>query len=235
LSGNAPDGPADPLTLTKEKRMIRRLAGCALALAMFASLPGPVFADPMSFKMLSNYSRATFKTDAPLETIVGNAAGPAVTGNLSVDPAKPAGATGIIKVDLTTLTTGVAKRDQDMQQPQYLDTANEANKFAIFEIKGVEIAGPLEPGKETPAKVKGVLTIKQKPVDVVADARVTYLTLTPEQVEAQKRFGFTSDNIKVRAKFGTLFSNHGVTIPQLMFLKVSNEIQLETDLTFAKN
>jgi hypothetical protein len=71
-------------------------------------------------------------------------------------------------------------------------------------------------------------------VEVVADARVTYIKLTPEQVEALKRFGFASDNVKVRAKFGTLFSNHGITIPQLLFLKVSNEIQLETDLTFVK-
>jgi hypothetical protein len=68
----------------------------------------------------------------------------------------------------------------------------------------------------------------------VADARVTYIKLTPEQVEAQKRFGFTSDNLKVRAKLDTLFSNHGIAIPQLLFLKVSNEIQIEADLTFVK-
>jgi polyisoprenoid-binding protein YceI len=205
-----------------------------LAVAMAAAWPGAVLAEPVTFKLLSNNSRATFKTDAPLETIVGNTAGAAVTGDLSVDPPKPAGGTGTMKVDLTTLNSGVAKRDQDMQQPQYLDTANEANKFAVFEIEGIEIAGQLEPGKEMPAKVKGILSIKQKPVEVVADARVTYIKLTPDQVEAQKRFGFTSDNIKVRSKFGTLFSNHGITIPQLMFLKVSNEIQLESDLTFAK-
>jgi polyisoprenoid-binding protein YceI len=214
--------------------MIRRLALAALALATAAALPGAALAETMNFKILSTPSRATFKSDAPLETIVGNTAGAAVTGNLTVDPAQPAGGTGTIKVDLTTLNSGVAQRDQDMQNPQYLDTANEAHKFAVFEIKGIEIAGPLEPGKETPAKVKGILTIKQKPVDVVADARVTYIKLTPDQVEAQKRFGFTSDNIKVRSKFGTLFSNHGITIPQLMFLKVSNEIQLESDLTFVK-
>ena len=214
--------------------MIRRLALGVLALTFAAALPSAAFADPIAFKMLSNYSRATFKTDAPLETIVGTTAGPTVTGSLTVDPAKPAGGTGTIKVDLTTLNSGVAKRDQDMQQPQYLDTANEANKFAVFEIKSIEVAGPLEAGREVPAKVKGILTIKQKPVEVTADARVTYIKLTPDQVEAQKRFGFTSDNIKVRAKFDTTFNNHGITIPQLMFLKVSNEIQLETDLTFAK-
>jgi len=174
---------------------MRRLSLGVLALMVASTVHGAAFAEPMNFKMLSNQSRATFKTDAPLETIVGTTAGPGVSGTLTVDPAKPAEGTGTIKVDLTTLTSGVAKRDQDMQQPQYLDTANEANRFAVFEIKSIEIAGPLEAGKEVPAKVKGVLTIKQKPVDVVADARVTYIKLTPEQAEAQKRFGFTSDNV----------------------------------------
>ncbi|MDP2627995.1 MAG: hypothetical protein Q8Q58_13980, partial [Candidatus Rokubacteria bacterium] len=83
-------------------------------------------------------------------------------------------------------------------------------------------------------KVKGLLTIKGKSVETVSDARVTYIKLTPEQVEAQKRFGFTSDNIKVRAKVATTFTNHGMQVPQLLFLKVSNEIQMETDLTFVR-
>ena len=214
--------------------MIRRLAMCVLALTAAAALPSAAFAEPINFKMLSNYSRATFKTDAPLETIVGTTAGTAVTGNLTVDPLKPAGGKGSIKVDLTTLNSGVAKRDQDMQEPRYLDTANEANKFAVFEIKKIDIAGPLEAGKEVPAKVTGFLTIKQKAVELVADARVTYVKLTAEQLEAQKRFGFSADNIKVRAKFGTTFTNHGITIPEMLFLKVSNEIELETDLTFAR-
>ena len=213
--------------------MIGRLVMTMLVLVV--AVPAWAWAEPINLKMLSNYSRATFKTDAPLETVVGNTAGSAVTGNLTVDPLKPATASGTIKVDLTTLNTGVAKRDADMQGPQYLDIASsEANKFAVFEIKSVEVAGPLEPGKEVTAKVKGILTIKQKPVETVADARVTYIKLTPEQVEAQKRWGFASENIKVRSKLGTTFSNHGMTIPQLMFLKLSNEIAIETDLTFAK-
>ena len=53
-------------------------------------------------------------------------------------------------------------------------------------------------------------------------------------MEAQKRFGFAVDNIKVRAKFATSFTNHGMTIPEMLFLKVSNEIELETDLAFAR-
>lgn len=151
-----------------------------------------------------------------------------------MDPARPETATGTLRVDLTTLNSGVAKRDADMKGKDYLGTEIEANKYAVFEIKGVEIAGALEPGREAPAKIKGVLTIKQKPVDITADARVTYLKLAADQLESQKRFGFTSDNIKVRAKFQTTFTNHGMQIPQLLFLKVSNDIQLETDITLVR-
>ena len=106
----------------------------------------------------------------------------------------------------------------------------------MFEIKSVEAAGPLEPGKEVPAKVSGILTIKGKPVETVADARITYIKLTTDQLEKdnQKRWGFTTDNLKVRAKFATTLTNHGIPIPQLLILKLSNDLQLETDLTFVK-
>lgn len=191
-------------------------------------------AEPVAFKILPNYSRATFKSDARLETIVGTTAGPGLSGSVTADLAKPEGATGVIRVDLTTLNSGVAKRDADMKGPEYLDTANEANRYAVFEVKGVETGGPLEPGKEVPARVKGILTIKGKPVERVADARVTYLRLTPQEFEQYKRFGYTTDVIRVRAKFDTTFNNHGMQVPEFLFLKLSNEIQLETDLTLVR-
>ena len=136
---------------------------------------------------------------------------------------------------MNTVKTGIEKRDADMRGKPYLETENEANRWVTFEIKSVEIAGPLEPGKTVPAKVRGILTVKQKPVERVVDATVTYIKLTPEQVEGQKRFGFTSDNIKVRAKFNTTFTDHAIQIPQLFFLKVANDLQLETDLVFVRN
>lgn len=215
--------------------MTRRLAVGVLVMLMTAAVPLLARAETITFKLLPTYSRATFKSDAPLETFLGNTAGPGLAGTLTVDPVSPKAAAGTVRVDLNTVRTGVDKRDADMRSKDYLDTeAGEANRWAVFEIKSVETAGPLEPGKEMPAKVKGILTIKGKPVETVADARVIYVKLTPEQVEGQKRFGFTSDNIKVRAKFATTFTNHGMQIPQLLFLKVSNDILLETDLTFAR-
>ena len=211
-----------------------RLATFAIAALVMVLAASQAHADAMSFKLLPNYSRATFKSDAPLETFVGNTAAEGVDGTLTLDPAKPQTATGSVKVDMNLVKTGIEKRDADMRSKNYLDTEVAANRWVTFELKSVEIAGPLEPGKTIPAKVKGILTVKQKPVERVADATVTWIKLTPEQVEAQKRFGFTSDNIKVRAKFATSFTDHGLQIPQILFYKVANDIQLETDLTFAR-
>ena len=213
-----------------------RALTCAIPVAAAVLFSGPAIAlaETMQFKLLPRYSRATFKSDAPLETFVGNTADTGITASLTVDPAKPQDAKGTVKVDMTQIRTGIEKRDADMRSKQYLDTDVEANKWVTFQVTKVEIAGPLVPGKEMPARVHGVLTVKQKPVERVADAKVTYLKLTPEQVEAQKRFGFASDNIKVKARFGTTFTDHGMQVPQLLFLKVNNEVELETDLVVAK-
>jgi len=214
--------------------MTRKTNAWMIVALLGAALPATALAEPVAFKLLPKYSRATFKSDAPLETFVGNTADTGVAATLTVDPARPQAAKGVVKVNMNEVSTGIDKRDADMRSKDYLDTENEANRWVAFEIKSVEIAGPLEPGKATPAKIRGVLTVKQKPVERVADATVTYIKLTPAEVESQKRFGFNADNIKVRAKFLTTFTDHGMKVPELLFLKVSNEIQLETDLTFTR-
>ena len=214
--------------------MIRSTARTMTIVLVMAIGPGPAFADAIAFKLLPNYSRATFKSDAPLETFVGNTAAEGVAGTLSVDPAKPQAAAGSVKVDMNLVRTGVDKRDADMRSKNFLDTEVEANRWVTFEVKGVDASGPLEVGKAIPAKIRGLLTVKQKPVERVADATITWVKLTPEQVEGQKRFGFTADNIKVRAQFATTFTDHGLKIPAILFYKVANDIQLETDLTFAR-
>lgn len=215
-------------------KVVRLTTAAVLVLGSQGLSPLPAGAEPAAFKVLPNYSRATFKSDAVLETIVGTTAGPGLSGSVSVDLAKPEVTAGVIRVDLTTLNSGVAKRDADMKGSDYLDTADEANRYAVFEIKGVETAGPLEPGKDVPAKVKGILTTKGKPVERVAAARVTYLRLTPQEFEQYKRFGYTTDVIRVRAKFDTTFTDHGMQVPKYLLLKLSNSIELETDLTLVR-
>jgi polyisoprenoid-binding protein YceI len=213
--------------------MKRTLLSC-LTLVALALAPTVAVAEVMTFKLLPNYSRATFKSDAPLETFVGNTAAEGIQGTLTADPLRPQEAKGTVRVDMNMVRTGLDKRDADMRSKNFLDTEVEANRWVTFEIKNVEIAGPLVVGKEVPAKITGILTVRQKPVPRVADGTVTWIKLTPEQVEAQKRFGFAADNIKVRAKLPTTFADHGIPLPQIFIFKVNNDIQLETDLTFVR-
>jgi polyisoprenoid-binding protein YceI len=212
-------------------RFVRAAVLAALALAVGA---GTAVADAISFKLLPRYSYATFKSDAPLETVVGHTADTGLAGELTVDPAKPQMARGTVKVDMNTVRTGIDKRDADLRSKTYLETEVEGNRWVIFDVKSVDITGPLEPGKAMPAKIRGVLTVKQVPVERVAEGTVTYIKLTPEQVESQKRFGFTADNIKVRTKLATTFTDHAMQVPQLLILKLSNDIAIETDLTFIR-
>ena len=210
------------------------LKRAGLVLAALAAWPLAATADTIAFRLLPRYSYATFKIDAPLETVVGHTTDAGLRGELSVDPAKPQTAKGMVKVDMNTVRTGIDKRDADMRAKPYLETDQEGNRWVTFDVKSVELAGPLEPGKAMPAKIHGVLTVKQKPVERVADGTVTYIKLSPEQVEQQKRFGFTSDNIKVRTKLATTFTDHAMQVPQLLILKLSNDIAIETDLTFIR-
>ena len=212
--------------------MRQRLVIAAVALLTTLASASVLQAETLSLKLLPNQSRATFKSDAPLETFVGNTTADGVDGTLTVDPAKPDAALATVRVDMNLVRTGIDKRDAQMRSKEFLDTENEQNRWVTFEIKAVEIEGPLESGKAVPAKVRGILTVKQKPVERVAEATVTYIKLTPEQLESQRRFGFTSDNVKVRAKLTTTFTDHGMQVPQILFFKVANELQLETDLTF---
>jgi polyisoprenoid-binding protein YceI len=212
----------------------RQLIVVALAAVAVTALPLAAAAQTIGFKLLPRCSYATFKTDAPLETVVGHTADTGLQGELSVDPAKPQAAKGTVKVDMNTVRTGIDKRDADMRAKPYLETDVEANRWVTFDVKSVEIAGPLESGKPLPAKIRGLLTVKQKPVERVADGTVTYIKLSPEQVEAQKRFGFTSDNIKVRTKLATTFTDHGMQVPEMLIFKLSNDIAIETDLTFVR-
>ena len=213
---------------------MRRSSYVLALLAAVGLLPTVAGADVMKFNVLTAYSQASFRSDAPLETFVGTSALEGIQGDLSVDPAKPSAAKGSVRVDMNRVTTGIAKRDADMRSKNYLETEVEANRWVMFEVKQVEMSEPLVPGKEMPAKIHGVLTIKQKAVERVADGTVTYIKLTPEQLEQQKRFGFTSDNLKVKAKLSSAFTDHGMQVPQILYLKVANDIQMAVDIVFVR-
>ena len=213
-------------------RIRRRVS--LVALVVMVSMPSAPAAETLNFTLLKKSSQASFRSEAPLETFVGVSALEGIDGILTVDPGKPQEARGGVKVDMNRVGTGVAQRDADMRGKNWLNTEVEANRWVTFEVQRVDVAGPLVSGKEAPAKIHGLLTVKQKAVPKVADATVMYLKLTPEQAAQQKNFGFTSDNIKVKVRLTTTYTEHGMQVPQLLFLAVANEIQMTADLLFVR-
>lgn len=202
-----------------------RAARAAVLAAGLLAVPSVGVAEPMTFTPQPD-SRASFVMHAPPETVIGKLrlpragvpTGP-VGGTVVVDPANPRTAKGTITVDLAKLTTDVDTRDRSMRGREYLDiAAADANRYAVFEIRAVEIAGPLVLETEMPARVSGVLIVKGKPAPTVADARIC----------------LKGDTLRVKATFHTTFTNHGLPVPEVLFLKADNDIAIETDLILAR-
>src|SRR4030095_14816066 len=115
--------------------MRRHLGVVGLTAIVTALLPVVAAAQTLSFKLLPRYSYATFKSDAPLESVVGHTADTGLQGELAVDPTRPQTAKGTVQVDMNTVRTGVDKRDADMRGKSYLETDHEANRWVTFEVQ----------------------------------------------------------------------------------------------------
>src|SRR5262249_38459322 len=78
--GHGPPAPvaASSFPRRRAQMQMRMVVWCLVALALTPP-PTGALAEPMTLRVLP-YSRATFKTEAPLETVIGNTSGPGVTG-----------------------------------------------------------------------------------------------------------------------------------------------------------
>jgi hypothetical protein len=75
----------------------RAMVGCLVGL-LLSTWTAAVDARSRTFKV-NDTSRATFETDAPLETVVGTTGGEgAATGDVVLDPARPQDAKGTVRV-----------------------------------------------------------------------------------------------------------------------------------------
>src|SRR3954466_1437974 len=85
-----------------------------------------------------------FKVEGPLDDVLGETR--QVNGNLEFDPANWSAGKGWVAVDLATIKTGIAARDEDMRN-EFLQTAR--FPFALLSIDKLErpSAPKLEPGQ----------------------------------------------------------------------------------------
>jgi polyisoprenoid-binding protein YceI len=189
---------------------MKYLIGLSLLLAACFA-PAVTYADAATYKMSG---RAKFISDAPLETMEGNTN--KVTGTLDLDPADITVTKGKFKVAVTSLRTGNDLRDEHLQGDGWLDA--EKNPFLHFEITEVM------PGK------KGNKALKQgKDAKVAVKGRFTAHGITKDVV-AKGTANWSGDAVRIKADFPVVLTDHNISVPSIVRLKVANEIAVSVDL-----
>ncbi len=154
-----------------------------------------------------------FRSEAKLEFIEGKTNN--LDGGFQFNPdSLSAPVSGVLRVDLRTLRTGIDMRDEHMRE-EYLQT--DKFPFAYFELTGV---------KGMPSEVKS-----NTPYQVTAEG-FFYIHGIKRKIEAQLQVtrqgdGSASDALQVRAKFSMNLDAFKIPRPKAVFLKLAETIDVE--------
>lgn len=177
-----------------------------LQLILLACLPAlPQDNDPAIFQ--TTRGEASFISDAPLEIIKAS------SNELN----------GLLNAEERTFAFSMKTRsfkgfNSPLQQEHFYENYIESNLYpnARFSGKIIEPVNLLEPGEHS-VRAKGILEIHG-----VERERVIRVDLT---VEDRK--------ITAKSNFEVLLEDHNITIPKMVFQKISEQIRVEVDLEFS--
>ncbi len=202
-------------------KTLTTLAAGALLLGAPAALADTFAMSP------GGLNRISFENDAPFETITGISN--SVSGSLQVDLRDLSRAKGEVSIPVTSIQTGIAKRDEHLHSEMWLDAKRHPNlKLVVDRIEGGEA---LSDGKSTTVKVHGKLTIKGKTNTIIAPAKISFHKAT----EKTKKAWITSDALRVRALVKINIRDYGVIPPDnLAGIKVADEVEIKASLTALK-
>jgi polyisoprenoid-binding protein YceI len=191
----------------------------ALACLSSAALAAP---ETFDFKDPKGVNNATFKLDAPLEALSGNATG--IAGTVTFDPAAPAATTGKIVVASSSMHVGNPMQQQHMLGDKWMDAAKFPDiSFEVKELKNVKTSGDA-----TTADATGTFTLKGISKEVTAPVKFTYLKdKLSQRVPNQK-----GDLLVIRSTFNIKRSDFGI-MPGQMEEKVSDTIELTLSIAGA--
>jgi polyisoprenoid-binding protein YceI len=165
----------------------------------------------------------TFKSQAPLEDIVGTSN--ELTGYVVFDPTQPKkGARGQLTVPVASLRTGIPKRDEHLRGRDWLDASAQPDvRFVIDNVKDVKVVKATGGARTYDLKLAGSLSIHGQTRRVEVPARVTYL---PES--EQTRMRVPGNLIAGRTSFDVALKDFGVRGMQgAVGAKVSETIKID--------
>jgi len=195
--------------------MMKNATRVSLILAACMTVPAVSHADATTFRVRADgKSRATFVSDAPLETMTGKSS--RVTGTLTVDPADITKTTGSFKLPVVSLRTDNDLRDEHLQGDGWLDAKKTPNiHFEITEvILGKKDSPELKANKKRKVKVRGKFTAHGITKNVIANGNVNW----------------TGNELHIRAEFTATLEDHNISVPSIVRLKVANDISVSVDL-----
>ena len=164
---------------------------------------------------------ATFESEATLETIKGTTT--KISGTITADPANVSGAAATITVDLGSLDTGIAMRNEHMRGAKFLDT----EKFATATFKTVSVAGPKSIAPNQPAELSltGDFTLHGVTKRITVPARVVVI---PEN-EMTKSSRGPGDWIHGTVTFPIKLTDYSIPVPEKLVLKLANDVNVRVD------
>jgi polyisoprenoid-binding protein YceI len=195
-----------------------------IILLAIANMASATFAAPLvfDFKDPKGVNNATFKMDAPLESISGSANG--ISGTVTFDPDAPASAKGKIVVTAASLHVPNPMQKEHMQGNQWMDVA----KYPEISFEAKELTKVKTVENKTTAEVKGILKIKDVAKEMVVPVSFSYL---------KDKLGLRVPNMKgdllvMRADFLIHRADFGIN-PKAPEDKVSGEIHLTLSIAGA--
>lgn len=152
---------------------------------------------------MTEYGHAEFDSSVPLHSFTGES--DYLVGKINLDDSVVD-----FYLDVTTLKTGIGKRDKDM-----LETL-EAEKYPFAEFYG-KLTTPFDPEKETPQKVtvEGEFTIHG-----VSRERSIEGTLEP-----------TSEGLHLNSSWTINIEDYDIKPPGILFYRVSENIDIRIEAT----
>jgi len=155
-----------------------------------------------------------FESTAKLEFIEGKTK--AVEGYFTFNPEKSTDSiTGIIRVDLTTLKTGIDTRDQHMRD-NYLET--DKYPYAFFELVSIpDIPAVITAGKEYTVTGEGNFYIHE-----------VYRKLHPSITFTVHEGG---ELVQIETSFSINLEDYDIERPKLVFMKLAKTINVRLFLT----
>jgi len=171
-------------------------------------------AAPTNFKIVSNAtikSLASVESVTQAETILGKTG--AVSGSISFDPKKGSGG-GTVSIDVTSIDTGIALRNDHMKSDQWLDSA----RFPTISFKAKKVQ---KTGGDS-YNVTGDFTLHGVTKSITTPVTLKYVAASA----ASKGAGFKGDAIQLSVKFTIKLSDYGIKIPEKAANKVNDQVTI---------